>query len=234
MNPELKKLLNLQEHDSKRIELEWQLRHLPQEEQVLKNKLATERATFEESQLAFKQLEVNRRDLDSQLKLTEEKLVQCRTKQSMVKKEDEYNALTTEIATLVAKSDDIETAELELLMQIDDETKGFNDREVHFKAREAELNKQMEQLKVKEAALQVELNELRALCSEAEKHVEARLLTAYQDAKRRAKKPPFVVPLDEQRCGGCFLKVSNDIAKEAQDTGSPHNCDNCGRLVYVG
>jgi hypothetical protein len=55
---------------------------------------------------------------------------------------------------------------------------------------------------------------------------------AYDTAKSRAKRPPYVAALDDHRCGGCHLRVSNEISEAARHGGKPVACDSCGRVVY--
>lgn len=55
---------------------------------------------------------------------------------------------------------------------------------------------------------------------------------AYDAAKSRAKRAPYVVPMDDHRCGGCRLRLSNEVAEGARHGGKPVQCDSCGRVVY--
>jgi predicted nucleic acid-binding Zn-ribbon protein len=38
--------------------------------------------------------------------------------------------------------------------------------------------------------------------------------------------------MEDHRCGGCHLRVSNEVAEVARHGGKPVACDSCGRVVY--
>ncbi len=87
-------------------------------------------------------------------------------------------------------------------------------------------------MRLKEAQCQAQLQAQLGTVEAAAAPVPPVWRRGYDTAKSRAKRAPFVVPIDDHRCGGCHLRVSNDVAEAARHGGKPVQCDSCGRLIY--
>ena len=104
--------------------------------------------------------------------------------------------------------------------------------EIEHKRRLAELEGQIALVKQKEAECQTRLAAQTGAVEAAAAIVPTVWRRAYDTAKARAKRAPFVVPMDDHRCGGCRLRLSNEVAEGARHGGKPVHCDSCGRVVY--
>lgn len=228
-------LLNLQTCDVKRIAAEARLEKAPLEIAAQQKKIKQETDSLEAARKDLLELEVARKDLDNQLKIAEEKVIKYKTQQAQVKKNEEYIAFNKEIETLTLTIDGVETQEIALLLEIDEAQEIFNSQAAEAKERIALLENEITRLKKSEEQARLELTTLTKLCEEAEAAVPEIFLQAYKQAKARAKKAPFVVPIDvnEHRCQGCHLKVSNDVFKQAYTHEAPLQCDHCGRILYI-
>ena len=94
------------------------------------------------------------------------------------------------------------------------------------------LEKQLQDFDEREKFLETEIKELDQSHQEAVDQIAPELLSAYQKVKRIVKRSPWIVPVEDQRCGGCNLRVSNDVVAKALVEGQISNCDQCGRIVY--
>ena len=83
-----------------------------------------------------------------------------------------------------------------------------------------------------EEETKVEIEELEQSFGESIDQIAPDLLRTYRQVKRIAKRSPWVVPVENQLCGGCSLRVSNDVVAKALVEGQISKCDQCGRIVY--
>ena len=60
-----------------------------------------------------------------------------------------------------------------------------------------------------------------------------KILREYERVKKVVRRPPYVVPVEDQKCSGCNLRVSNDIVSSILVEEKLTACDQCGRVVYI-
>lgn len=232
MDPEIEKLLILQDRDSKRWQTEHQLALLPRERQNLEAKIAGEKGDLQSARDAFKALELRRRELEKEIQEAEEKIIKYKTQQMQVKKNEEYQALNHEIETLQAKVSALEEEEIRILLEIDEGRVKLDATEKNAEERISLLQKEVSSINTREQTLNIELVSLRAEVTQLENTVHPEFLVAYQRARGRKINPPWVVPLENQKCQGCHLKVSGEVASAVRKHNGPVHCDSCGRVVY--
>jgi predicted nucleic acid-binding Zn-ribbon protein len=233
LDPALVNLLKLQEADMRRQQLEGQLAQAPRELANLQKKVETEKATFEARKKELQEMEVQRKDIDNQLKSAEAMVLKYKTQQIEVRKNEEYQALSHEIEMAEAKVEGLETQELEQMMKMDEAKKVLAGAEAEYKQRMASLDGEIALVKRREAQTRGELEAQGGAVETAATAVPLIWRTAYERSKQRAaKRPPFVAAIDDHKCGGCHLRTSNEVAEAARHGGKPVHCDNCGRVVY--
>jgi len=232
LDPALANTLKLQSADVVRQQLETQLKQVPVELAELARSVAAENTAFENHRKAVQMLEVERKDIDNRLKTAESQMLKFRTQQAEVRKNDEYQALTHQIATSEAEVSALESEELSQMIKIDEAGALLRTAEIEHKRRLAELEGQIALVKQKEAECQTRLAAQTGAVEAVAAIVPTVWRRAYDTAKARAKRAPFVVPMDDHRCGGCRLRLSNEVAEGARHGGKPVHCDSCGRVVY--
>jgi uncharacterized protein len=232
LNAALTATLKLQEADVIRTQLETQLKQIPAELAALAKTAAEEKAVLDARRKALQELEVQRKDMDNRLKLAEAQVQKFKIQQVEVRKNDEYQALSHQIETAEAGVGAIETEELEQMMKIDEAATALRAAEAEYKLRAANLDGQVALVNRKEAQCRENLAAQTGAVETAAATVPANWRRAYDTAKSRAKRPPYVAALDDHRCGGCHLRVSNEISEAARHGGKPVACDSCGRVVY--
>ena len=73
----------------------------------------------------------------------------------------------------------------------------------------------------------------KAELSQSREGVAENYLEQYDRVKKLVKRGPYVVPIQDHKCGGCHLRVSNEVSRDALNAGEPHFCDQCARMVYA-
>ena len=125
-SPALEKLLVFQDRDQRRVALELQVLHLPEEIVAVRRKIEEDRAAIEAAKAGWREAETRRKALETEIGGVEQKLSRFKSQQLEVRKNDEYQALGHEIAAGQAQVLAFEEEEIKVLYQpivrLDDKT----------------------------------------------------------------------------------------------------------------
>jgi len=211
------------------------LKAVPGDIALVERKIAAEKAAIETAKQELKELELKKKALEGDIGSAEEKLAKYKTQQSLVKKNDEYQALGHEIETTEKAIGEFEGQELEIMYAIDEAKKKFAAAEAVLKANISGHEGRIKMLRERETSLGVELKAAQADVAAARAPVGEPRLRVYD--RIAARNMPAVVPLHDVKCGGCHLKVSSEVESAARGKGvdtalTLPTCDQCGRIVY--
>ncbi len=233
MVPEwLEKLLILQDRDSRRAFIEKQLGSIPRERDAAERKIAQHHAAIETAEKRVRDLELERSRLEQEIASAEEQARKYRNQQIQVKKNDEYQALTHEIASTEEKISDLEGEEIQILYDLDDGREKTAAESAVEKEEIAFQEKQLTKLAEKEVQLTADLKEARAAVEVARTEVPTASIRVY-DRLVGGLPLPVIVPLQAQKCLGCHLRVSAGVDAEVRGGSKMTHCDNCTRILYV-
>jgi predicted nucleic acid-binding Zn-ribbon protein len=152
-----------------------------------------------------------------------------------VRKNDEYQALGHEIATMQTQIGELEGQDLEVMYAMDEAKKKFAAAEAELKTNISGHEARIKMLRERQASLTAELEVAQAHVAEARAPVEPRRLKVYD--RIAVRNLPAVVAIAGGKCGGCHLKVSSEVESASRGKGADVNaalptCDQCGRIVY--
>ncbi len=208
------------------------LQSFPQERVRVEREMAEEKQRLERARLTVREAEVLRERMESDAEAAEEKIRKLKNQQLEVRKNEEYQALTHEIEALRVRVDEIEEKEILLLDEIDSEKKNLEQIEHEVGAFLGSRSKALAKIDSEEAKFRDQLSGMETVVTESRAKVDPDLLAKYDALWKQIKRPPVVVPLVDQICGGCHLRVSNEIAATAESFEIVH-CDSCGRMLYI-
>jgi uncharacterized protein len=232
VNQHIEKLLILQDRDQVVRRIIDQLEAIPLSIKALEAEIQAEKDALEESKSKLQGLEIKRKDLDMQVGSAEEQIRKYKNQQLQVKKNEEFQALTHEIELTEEKIAVWEEEEIGLMLEIDAESEVFSMRQSVFDGAITKIREKISIFEARKLEFESQLGEGEASLSEWRGQVEAPLLTAYDRIAVRTKLP-IVVPLEQQTCKGCHLRVSNDTLNQARRGEELTTCDNCGRVVFL-
>jgi Zn-ribbon protein, possibly nucleic acid-binding len=233
LDPQIEKLLIVQDRDIALQKLKQELARIPREREQLEANIERETANIELARQALQAKEVERKDLDNDVKSKENALVRFKTQQMEVKKNDEYKALTHQIEQTEAHISDLEEKEIGLMLEIDELKEAFAKDKAEIDARIEAERALIQQLGEKEKNLSAAITAAEAELSTARGPVDELFLGHYDRVSKMVKRAPYVVSIEGHKCNGCHLRVSNEVSKVASDHGDPHFCDQCARIVYA-
>jgi len=229
-HPALDKLLVLQDRDSKRLNLEAQLKATPRDIAVVEQKIASEKAAIDNARNEVKELEVKKKSLETEIGTVGDKAAKYRTQQLSVKKNEEYQALGNEIKNMEAAISILEEKELGFMYSIDEAKKKFAAAEALLKQNIVGHEARIRDLRTRETSIAGELKQAQAEVAASRTPIDEPSLRIYDRIAARGL--PACVPIHDGKCGGCHLKVSGESDSDSRKGDKLATCDQCGRIVY--
>jgi predicted nucleic acid-binding Zn-ribbon protein len=227
----IEKLLVLQDRDHKLSQARANLASVAPERTALQSRAAATQAGHDAAKLRVKQIETEKKRLELEVESKKTLIEKYANQQLQTRKNEEYKALAHEIEMAKADINKIEDTEIELMEQIEAATKN-----VAAAAKEAaeakklvddkisDLNSREENLKKELAQLESNRNELAAAVEEVARSRYERLL--------KSKGGKVVVGIPHGVCGGCHMKLQQQIIVTCQAHADIVTCSNCGRILY--
>ena len=225
-------LLILQDRDATVHQLKVEIERLPKEVEKLEQKIAEEKASADDAKNAVQELERKRKELELEAESAEEQIGKYKTQQLQVKKNEEYRALTHQIEELESKISDLETDELEIMEQTDAALETLKEVEADVTKRVKYQEELIGECQAKLTNLKGRLGEAESAYSDQTAKMDPADVQLFEVLKTQIKRSPYIAEMSGQNCGGCHMRVSNDVSKQAK-IGEMVRCDQCSRVVYV-
>ena len=233
-NPEFKTLLLLHSRDRREKSLTKELANLPGILNGLERKIVVEKESIAIATQELKGMETLNNSLETEIASIGEQVARQKNKQLEVKKNEEYQALENEIASLLTTQSEKEDEQIAVLLQIDDaarETARIAEEKISLRV--VDLEKQRSELLEREKELKQDIQAIAVEISASRSEVETPMLEVYDRTKKILTNPPYVAPIQDQKCSGCNLRVSNGVISSVLVEQKITQCDQCGRIVYV-
>ena len=230
----IEKLLGLQRKDVENLHLKAQLQSLPNEFERLRKKIMSERNNANNSRRSLQEKQQQFKEVDYKMRLATQKIAQYKELMAQPKKQaDEYGALEKELNNLRAQVELLEEEGLALIEQIQDDSVRLKRDQAATEKRLSLLEKEISTLERRKSDLEKQFKALGPQLTAAAEGLDPQYLCAYLKVKNTVKHPPFIVPLKDQQCSGCHLRVSNEVKKTVgRHEASVAYCDQCGRILY--
>lgn len=232
-SPDFQELLLLHGRDRRYGKLDEELQLLPDDINRMDKKILTENESIELAVSEWKQLESNNNSLEKEIIEIGEKIAKSKVRQLSVKKNEEYQALESEISTLTLLQSQKEDEQIEVLVNIDDAKATAEIAQDKIALKVKDLERQKQGLEERVAQVKIELLDLQKEIETARNQVDAEMLKTYERVKKVVARAPYLAPLKDQKCSGCNLRVSNDVISTALVEQKLTQCDQCGRIVYI-
>ena len=231
-NSDFKKLLLVHSRDRRSHLMGQELNNIPSLIIKMESKIKLEKDTIAAATQDLRSLEAQNSSIEKEINSITDQISRNKNKQLEVKKNEEYQALEKEITNLLEQQSSKEDLQIEVLVKIDGakETAEIAKSKITEKVESLEIEKlglikRQEELKIETEQLAKELEDARTDTEEI-------LLKGYDRTKKVVSRPPYIAPLEEQKCTGCNLRVSNDIVSSVLVDQKLTHCDQCGRIVY--
>lgn len=225
------KLLELQQLDLKIEGLLQRETSIPQQ----KNKFNIQRERLEHeldtSELRVKNLQLEQRQAEGEIEQRQTQIRKYDGQLLSIRKNEEYQALLHEIDMEKKQVALREERILNIMIELDEardlleeDRKRIATERAQIDAECAEIDAELEEAVKKRQELEAQRTQL---CAQVNPGMYAR----YERIRKAKKSGPAVVPLMDEYCGGCHMKVLPQIVNEILDD-KVHSCQHCGRLLY--
>lgn len=231
MSPEVESLLVLQDRDQKIRALRLEQKNLPRELKANDEKRAAARTRLEAVRQRGRENEVERRRLEGEVQAKQTAIARFKTQQQATRKNDEYQALTKEIAHAEDQIHALEDRELELMEGAETLGRQLQAEEAEFAKTEALLTRQAADLRARGAGLGDRLADLEGERAGLAQKVNPGTLNLY-DRLFAKKGDAAVVPLEHGVCAGCHMQAPAQIVAHVRAGQTLAQCPNCGRILY--
>ncbi len=232
-DPDFQTLLLLHSRDRRYQKLVQELEELPQDLDRMDQKIAIEKESVELAMAEWKGLESQNNSLEKEILSMNELIAKQRNRQLEVKKNEEYQALENEISNLQNKIEERENEQIEVLLKIDGARETAELAQGKISERVAEMQDQRDKRATLGEERKIEVEQLKIEIEETRKEVEPGFLSTYDRVSKIVSRPPYMAPINDQKCTGCHLRVSNDVVSSVLVEKKITQCDQCGRIVYV-
>lgn len=232
VQPELEKLLILQDRDQRIRQIQLEISTLPRQKTNLEAQLAASAANLDSLKHRARQLEVDRKKLELDVGTRQSSISRLKTQQYETRKNDEFQAMGHEIERYEKEIVQLEDQELELMEQADRlKSEIANEEKTAASARDS-VNRQLVDLEQKSKTLQMRLQELIEERNQLASGIEEDVLERYQRLFA-SKGDAAVVAVEHGVCTGCHMKVTTQTAVRAKSGSELVSCEQCGRILYA-
>jgi hypothetical protein len=211
----LKTLLRLQDLDLKIEACKAREAEIPKQKSKYDIQRERLRAELEERKKTCTTLELEQRACEGAIEEKGAQIGKYNEQLNSVKKNEEYQALLHEI-DLQKKQIGIKEERILAIMEELDEAKARVEEDTELE----EAIRQRAELEALEAPLENDADPV--------------LLKQYKRIRRRLKTGAALVPLNDEVCGGCHMRMLPQVVNEILAGVTMHPCRHCGRLVYSG
>lgn len=227
----IEKLLILQDRDRHLLRTQAELASIGPQRERATSRASSSQQALDAAKLKAKQIESDKKKLELDVQAQAERIAKYSQQQLQTKKNEEYRALAHEIETCKADIQKLEDQILELMEQADvaartvaDANKLAATAKKDVDAEVAELGKREESFKVKLAELQSNRKDLAAAVEEGALARYERLL--------KSKGENVVVGIEHSACGGCHMRLPQQVMVACRADSNIICCPHCGRILY--
>lgn len=232
MLPIVQQLLVLQERDLKIRSVQRELKDLPKLQQRAHERLAgaEEAVTNAKQKVTEVELKIKSLELDIQTRKTS--ISRLKDQQFNTRKNEEFQALGYEVKRYENDVTALEDKELEFMEQIEARRPELQAAQAKLAETKKDIADELAKIEERSKNLEARQAELKAERSELAKPVEPSSLALY-DRLLKSKGDIAVVPMQNNVCGGCHMKMVLNTQLKVKAAQELAQCDLCGRILYL-
>ena len=173
-------------------------------------------------------LEIEIGGVTAKLKQNQDRLYSGR-----VRNPKELSNLQEEAAALRRRLSELEDGQLELMISIEEADAELSERQARSNQIEATWRAEQARLQAEKEELELRLAELEEECDGMRSRIGAADLAGYDNLRSRLG-GTAIVRLKKGSCTACGVDVPTSMARAVEHGDGMHNCPICGRLLFGG
>jgi len=228
----IEKLLALQDRDQRLRTLRLELQSIPAEI-ASKQKLVQDAANrLDAARSRSKAIEVEKKALEVEIAAKRDQIARYKNQQLQTRKNEEYSALSHEIANAERAISAIEDKELVLMEEAEGLAPQLAAADKAHAEDKAKYDAQIATIREKEGNLKARIDEMAAGRAALLEGVDEDLVERY-DRLFETKNARAVVAVEHDVCTGCHMKVTAQTSLALRSDKGLVSCPQCGRLLHL-
>ena len=231
MHPDLKAVIEVQQLDKEVAELTVLIESLPTQIQTLQSQLDDFIHAHEERKKRLAANLKERKDLEGDVKVVQEKIAKHKDQLYQVKTNEQYRAMLKEIEGEESNIRKIEDQILEKMIEAEDVQKHVQEAAARLEGEKARVAKEIQRLQDER---QKDLNERERLQAQR-KEVAAALgesVLALYERIRSYRPGVAVVEVRDGLCTACNVRLRPQVYNDVRRSEAVLTCENCSRILY--
>jgi predicted nucleic acid-binding Zn-ribbon protein len=231
MTPEMELVTRLQTLDTQVAELQRVIAALPRHIAEIEKALDSHNRRLEADRAALAANQKERKSLDEDNKIQEQKISKLRDQMLGAKTNEQYRAFQNEIdfaANSIRKAED---RILDLMGESEPLDANVKAAEVALKAEKANVEAEKAEARLKSEADKKQFAELLAERAALAAKLNPKVLKVY-DHQRRKWAGTTVVEVVEGRCTGCQINLRPQFLQDLRRGDQLMTCETCGRILF--
>jgi uncharacterized protein len=229
MNPDLEKLIALQQADREIERLNQEIALLPRRVAAIESKLAKTRTQVEKAVAAIAAIQKERKKLDIEVQDHQRKISKYRDQSLSVKTNEQYRALLQEIAFAEQAIRGCEDKILEGMLAIETQEKNLKLAEAELKQEDAEVEKEKAEARARTERDQMEVADWTARRNRLRSEISPDVIPYYDRVVKLRKSG--VSEVRDGKCAACNVMLRPQTYNEVRANDRVIACDSCGRIL---
>jgi len=230
MLQELALALRLQALDRKIANLETEIATLPKHISEIERRLESHGRRLEADKSALAANQRDRKKLEGDIHLHQQKISKLRDQMSAVKTNEQYQAFQHEIAYIEAEIRKSEDRILDFMEQSEPLEKNVKSAEVRLKAEQKEVEAEKARARERTKVDEQELGQLRGERKTVADQMEPKFYTEYERVRKKSKNTPIADATDG-RCSACHIALRPQFFQDLRRQDQVMFCESCGRIL---
>lgn len=227
----IEKLLVLQDRDRNLIRTQAELASIEPQRERAKSRANASQQALDAAKLKSKQIESDKKKLELDVQAQQERIAKYSQQQLQTKKNEEYRALAHEIDTCKGSIAKLEDQILELMEQADAAAKAVDEAARLAASAKKDVDHEVAELGKREVNFQAKLTELQSNRKDLAAAVEDGALNRYERLLK-SKGENVVVGIEHSACGGCHMRLPQQVMVACRAETDLIGCPHCGRILY--
>lgn len=230
----LKHLLIVQDYDIRRLEIEKSARDLRQEYQKIKANYQKTLDYRESIEASLKQKRAENRQIEGELEALAAKRIELAEKSVKVKNNTHAEALEKELAANDLQRDALENQQIAVLYDVEQLEKELDELSLTCNQAKLDFEKQVDYLKKRQEAIKEAYADGTRKRDTLLQQLDPKVVELYQQTVKSVGKPPYIVPMKGDSCGGCHMRFPAGTKEEAlANLEHIQTCPFCRRMLYL-
>jgi uncharacterized protein len=230
MLQELALALRLQALDRKIASLETEIATLPKHILEIERRLESHGRRLEADRSALAANQRDRKKLEGDIQLHQQKVSKLRDQMSAVKTNEQYQAFQHEIAYAEAAVRKAEDAILDFMEQSEPLEKNVKAAETRLKVEQKEIETEKVRARERTKVDEQEVAQLRSERKIAAAEMEPQLYTEYERVRKKSKNTP-VADATDGRCSACHMALRPQFFQDLRRQDKIMFCESCSRIL---